>query len=91
MNDDPRYVEARRRVRLRRELYQHAAVYLVVNAMIVLLNVAATPGHWWFYWPLFGWGVGLTSHAVTVFFALRQGGEFEEEAIRREMEKHAHA
>ncbi|NUQ20613.1 MAG: 2TM domain-containing protein [Gemmatimonadaceae bacterium] len=91
MSDDPRYIEAQRRVRARREFQQHLAVYLVINTMLFLLNFFTMPGRWWFYWPLFGWGIGVTAHAVALYFTLRQGGEVEEKAIRREMEKHAHA
>ena len=90
MTEDREYELAKKRVQARRELYIHASTYLVVNALLFLLNVFATPGHWWFYWPLFGWGIGLASHAVAYSFASREGGEEEEAAIRREMERHAH-
>ncbi|NUO63129.1 MAG: 2TM domain-containing protein [Gemmatimonadaceae bacterium] len=91
MTNDRDYEIARRRVRARRELYIHASIFLVVNAMLFLLNVFATPGRWWFYWPLFGWGIGLASHVVAYSFASSEGGEAEEAAIRREMERHARA
>jgi hypothetical protein len=44
----------------------HAAAYLGVNALLIIINLAATPGKYWFYWPLLGWGLGLVGHAFGV-------------------------
>jgi hypothetical protein len=45
----------------------HLAIYLIVNALILGVNLLASPGNLWFYWPLLGWGVGLAAHALAVF------------------------
>jgi len=90
-NDRTTYQQARRRVRARRDLYQHAAIYAVVNLMLFLLDYL-TPGGPWFFWPLFGWGIGLASHAVAVVFdELWDGKEREEEAIERYLQQHSKA
>lgn len=44
----------------------HLIVYAAVNAGLVIVNVMAKPEHYWFYWPLIGWGVGLLVHAFLV-------------------------
>ena len=58
-----------RRVRRRLEelngLYWHGAAYLVVNAGLFALDML-TAGGVWFYWVLFGWGVGLLIHITGV-------------------------
>ena len=85
------YQQARRRLRARRDLYQHAAIYAVVNLMLFLLDFL-TPGGPWFFWPLFGWGIGLASHTVAVVFdELWDGREREEEATERYLQQHAKA
>lgn len=59
----------RRAVRQARELRDfqvHLTAYLLVNLALFLINVA-TPGSWWFYWPLLGWGAGVLAHAAHVY------------------------
>ena len=45
----------------------HLTAYLVVNALLISINFATTPGRLWFHWPLMGWGIGLLAHAFAVF------------------------
>jgi uncharacterized membrane protein len=63
-NDFPRQA---RPGRARAGFYIHLAAYLVVNALLVGVNLLATPGRLWFYWPLLGWGIGVLAHALAVF------------------------
>ena len=85
MDGERRYQQARQRVRALRGLYLHLAVYLLVNAVLFLVN-ALTPGTWWFFWPLIGWGVGLSIHAtVTLGLLGMLGPEWEERKIRELM------
>ena len=44
-----------------RNLRRHLLAYVVVNGALFLINLA-TAGAWWFYWPIFGWGIALTAH-----------------------------
>lgn len=62
------HAAARKRVQARRDLANHAIVYVVVNAFFV--------GMWWFtgaeyFWPAWiigGWGIGLALNAWEVLF-----------------------
>jgi hypothetical protein len=63
------YQQAERELTLpewRRGWRIHAAVYVLVNAALLALNVALVTttdaGFWWFPFPLVGWGIGLTMH-----------------------------
>ncbi len=40
----------------------HLISYLCVNTALILLNLVATPGRWWFIFPLIGWGIGMAIH-----------------------------
>lgn len=54
------------------------------------INALTAFGSWWFYWPLIGWGIGLTAHAVSVFLAGEAGPlgtTWEERKTREIMEK----
>jgi hypothetical protein len=44
--------------------------------------------HLWFYWPLLGWGIGVTAHGFSVYGIIGLfGKEWEEKKIREIMEK----
>jgi hypothetical protein len=75
------------RLRKRREFLQHVFVYVVVNLVLTVIWLATTPGG--FYWPIFpllGWGIGLTFHAVDTFAPAAPT----EQKIEREMRRLAH-
>lgn len=65
---DESIVQARKRVHRLREFYMHFAIYIVVIGGIALLNWFLSPTFWWVAFPAVGWGIGLTAHAVSVFF-----------------------
>jgi 2TM domain len=77
MDSHTDFVKATRAGKARVGFYIHLAAYLAVNALLVYINLAASPGRLWFQWPLIGWGVGLAAHALAVFVlprVLRSGG-----------------
>lgn len=45
-----------------RDFYIHLSIYLLVNAILIVVNLMFTPGLYWFFFPLIGWGIGITSH-----------------------------
>ncbi len=46
-------------------LRRHGLAYAAVNGVLVVID-ALTPGSWWFFWPLFGWGAALGFHYLYV-------------------------
>lgn len=46
--------------------YVHFAVYLLVNALLVGLNIQSGDP-WWAQWPALGWGIGIIAHGLGVF------------------------
>ena len=40
----------------------HLVVYTLVNAMLITINVLYSPEAVWFFYPLIGWGIGLSIH-----------------------------
>jgi 2TM domain-containing protein len=84
--DDIAYRRARARVEARLAFYRHAAIYVLVNLFLAILNLTRDPQHLWFQWPLFGWGIGLLSHGLSVF-SYRWNSARKEQMIQREMER----
>jgi hypothetical protein len=71
-----------------RGFYSHLIMFVLVNALLFVVDVL-TPGGWWFYWPLFGWGIGVGIHAMSVFVGGPFGSQWEQRKIRQLMERDA--
>ena len=59
-----------RRTRLKRRkmaFYSHLSSYLIITAVLLLINIF-TPGPWWFQWSVLGWGIGLAFHFKAIYF-----------------------
>jgi hypothetical protein len=74
---------ALKRVKNKRDFRNHAAIYVIVNGMLVAIWAASGGGSFWPIWPLLGWGVGLAFNAWAVFFER----PITEDDIRKEMER----
>lgn len=40
----------------------HLVVYVLVNAMLIAGNLIYSPEAIWFFYPLLGWGIGISIH-----------------------------
>lgn len=84
------YNEAKRRVSEKRKFYKHLSTFWTVGVFFFVINAITSFGHWWFYWPMLGWGIGLASHYFKVFGLPGTDGysaQWEEEEIQREMKR----
>jgi len=86
MDNTEAYRDAKRHVERKVGFYIHLAVYLVVNAGLILFNLLAVPGKVWAVWPLLGWGIGLLFHGLAVFL-YTPGAAWKERMIDDEMKK----
>lgn len=59
--------QAKKRADDKIDFLSHLVVYILVNSFLFGLNYISSPGNWWFQWALFGWGIGLVLHGVSVF------------------------
>ncbi|MBI5917105.1 MAG: 2TM domain-containing protein [Bacteroidetes bacterium] len=67
MHSEQEILKAKKRVKAKKEFYQHLMSYAIVNGFLMALNLIVSPGYFWFIFPLLGWGVGLAFHYVDVF------------------------
>jgi hypothetical protein len=56
-----RQAHPQRRHHARRELREHAAVFVAVNLLLIVVWAASGAGYFWPAWPLLGWGIGLAA------------------------------
>ncbi len=40
----------------------HLVAYVLVNAMLIAINLIYSPEAIWFFYPLIGWGIGISMH-----------------------------
>lgn len=90
MQDHDAYQRARRRVDAKLGFYIHLGIYVAVNALLVFLNLRHSPQYLWFFWPLFGWGIGVCFHALGVF-VFSSGSPIKERMIQQEVERQTHS
>ena len=63
MTSDERYQRAKQRVNEIKGFYGHFATYGGVIGLLFLIDLL-TGGAWWFFWPLFGWGIGIVANYI---------------------------
>jgi len=72
-------------VRKVKGFYMHLTQYLIVIPILAAINLLTWDRYLWFVWPALGWGLGVASHAATVFrFVPFLDGAWE----RRQVEKY---
>jgi len=88
MSDSEAYEEAKKRVEAKIGFFIHLAVYVGVNLLLIIINLTSSPQYLWFRWPLFGWGIGVFFHGLSVFaFSGRRLKAVKARMIEREMKK----
>jgi hypothetical protein len=91
--EEIQYQQALKKVKRIKGFYIHLMVYIVINVMILLLqffNNERSQDFW--QWQTFGmaifWGIGIVSHAMSVFLpTLLLSNDWEQRKINELMEK----
>ncbi len=61
------YLRAKKRVEELKGFYGNLTSYCIVIPSLALINYYTYWDHKWFIYPMLGWGLGLTFHAIGVF------------------------
>jgi hypothetical protein len=78
--------EMARKIAVRKvDFIRHAAIYLVVMAVLAIINNTTGGGYQWWLWPALGWGIGVVSHFLSAFVS--SSGGLVERVTKRELEK----
>ena len=70
------------RLKKKRDFKLHLTMYVMANALLILVWVLTATGFFWPVIPLAGWGIGIVAHAWDTY-----GREPSEAQIRREIEQ----
>ena len=86
--ENSKYVRAVKRVEKLKEFYQNFASYCIVIPFLIFINLRFSPNFYWFWFPMFGWGIGLTFHFLEVNnYNVFLGKNWEEKKIEQLMKK----
>lgn len=84
IDEQQTYQRAIERAKELKKFYSHLGTYIVMNIFFVVLNYFTSYGHWWFYWPLLGWGLAIAMKAMKVYGF---GSDWEERKAKEIYEK----
>ncbi|WP_284651926.1 2TM domain-containing protein [Flavobacterium terrisoli] len=82
-NENMAYMKAKERVEKLKGFYGNLISYCCVIPFLIFINLR-TGGFQWFWFPMFGWGMGLTFHALETF---GYGKSWEERKIQEILNK----
>jgi transcriptional regulator with XRE-family HTH domain len=73
-------------VRKLKGFYIHLAQYVLVIALLTVINALTTPNRWWVQWVIMGWGVGVFFHGLQISerFGLF-GSKWEKEQVEKRL------
>lgn len=71
------------RLKKKRDFRAHALMYVLVNALLVVIWAVTTAGFFWPIFPIIGWGIGLAANAYDVYWRK----PISEDEIRREAQR----
>ena len=73
-------------VRKLKGFYIHLAQYVLVIAVLTVINVLTTPNRWWVQWVIMGWCVGVFFHWLQISerFSLF-GSKWEKEQVEKRL------
>src|SRR5688572_30427478 len=77
---------ARKRAGAKLGWYVHAGLYVLVNIFLFSISRYGFGQRPWSVFPLFGWGLGLVFHGISVF-VLGTGSGLRESMVRKERER----
>lgn len=84
INQNTSYIKAQKRVKDIKEFYSHLTTYCLIIPLLIFINLYTSSEFLWFFFPMFGWGIGLAIHAFATF---GYGKDWEEKKIKEIMEK----
>ncbi|WP_395059861.1 2TM domain-containing protein [Flavobacterium sp.] len=84
INENMAYVRAKERVGKIKGFYGNLISYCTVIPILIIINLNTSSGFQWFWFPMFGWGMGVTFHAIETF---GYGKNWEERKIQEFLNK----
>ncbi len=86
--EEERYYKIQKKVIEIRKFYEHLTVYVLCNAIVIVVNLMTSPGFLYFIFSLLGWGIAIVLHGLKAFdYAPFFNKEWEDQKIKEFMDK----
>ena len=73
-------------VRKLKGFYIHLAQYVLVIALLTVINALTTPNRWWVQWVIMGWGIGVFLHWLQISDRFNPlGSKWEKEQVEKRL------
>jgi len=73
-------------VRAIKGFYSHLITYLLVIAVLFIINLITDSSYIWAWWPALGWGIGIINHALNAFEVFNLfGAKWEKKQIEKRL------
>jgi sensor histidine kinase YesM len=66
-SENTAYFRAKKRVEELKGFYGNLTAYCIVIPLLIFINLTTDRHVLWFFYPMLGWGMGLTFHGLSVF------------------------
>ena len=88
MSDNLRTI-AEKRADAKITFYKNFTAFIIVNAMLAVINAIFTPEFWWVLFPVFFWGIGVLVDFLKAFVFVDKfdSESYREKKIQKELEK----
>lgn len=84
--ENNKYIRAVERVGKIKEFYQNIITYLIMIPVFIFINLRFSPQFHWFWFPMFGWGIGVLFHGLEAYnYSFFLGRNWEEKKIKEMM------
>ena len=84
--EEQKYILAKKRVEKIKGFYIHSFITIIVIAFLIFINLKFSPQFHWFWFPVFGMGIGLFFHWLGIFGShLFFGKDWEKKQIEKHM------
>lgn len=88
MLEDNLYNRAEKKVDEKLKFYRHLFSYMLVIAILLIVNAIFTPEYWWVLWVALFWGLGVLVNFLRVFILYDKFDDsYRDNMIDKEMEK----
>ena len=86
--ENTKYLRAVERVEEIKGFYTGLLAFCIVIPFLIYINLTYTPDFYWFWFPIMGWGIGLTFHAFKAFgYNTLLGHDWESRKIQEYMKE----